>query len=233
MSDENEKLGPLLDSYAQVLRAQVDMDFTETCDRDRKNLQTLLVDRPDIGHRTIVYLIDALQDAAEKRMSAKYSYRIDPPVAAFHTITEDYEFRDAQLVPVVEEAAEPNVISLEEARRRAAVANMLIVECEAADALKDAFKESLTPDKTGPRADPRPVWHSRHGWMTHPLNQVQTLAESVESGDITRAQAAEMMGRDIDEVDAENARDRTRQLLNSVSFADFVDEAYSEVDHEL
>lgn len=63
-------LETLLDSYGKVLRAQVDMDLSKTSDRDWRNLQTLLAERPDIGDRTISYLSNALQDAAEKRMSS-------------------------------------------------------------------------------------------------------------------------------------------------------------------
>ncbi|OHV83671.1 hypothetical protein [Rhizobium sp. LCM 4573] len=73
---EEASLATLLDSYGKVLRAQVDMDLSKTCDRDWRNLQTLLVERPEIGERTISYLVNALQDAAEKRMS-KYCERSD------------------------------------------------------------------------------------------------------------------------------------------------------------
>jgi hypothetical protein len=61
-------LETLLRSYGKVLRAQVDMDLSKTSDRDWRNLQTLLAERSDIGDRTISYLSNALQDAAEKRM---------------------------------------------------------------------------------------------------------------------------------------------------------------------
>jgi hypothetical protein len=113
-------------------------------------------------------------------------------------------------------------ITEQEAKRRTAVAKMLIAETELAFLLSDG--DGCLAEPTGPRADPRPVWHSKHGWLTHLMKQVQTLAEAVEAGDITRGQAAAVMGRDIDEVDTDNERDTARQLTNSVSFANFIDE---------
>lgn len=76
---EESDLSSLLDSYANVLLAQVAMDFSKTCDRDWKNLQTLLVEKPEIGERTISYLINALQDAAEKRMTSRAEHNARSP----------------------------------------------------------------------------------------------------------------------------------------------------------
>lgn len=66
-----EEIGTLLDSYVKVLRTHATMDFSQSCDRDWNNLQTLLVENPEFAERTISYLVNALQDAAEKRMKSR------------------------------------------------------------------------------------------------------------------------------------------------------------------
>lgn len=91
-----------------------------------------------------------------------------------------------------------------EAKRRTAIANMIIAECEAVERVNsDKAPTENTPE-------PRGAWHRTHGWL-HPVEHLKNAAADVEAGEITREDVADALGVDLAEVDAENARDRVRQ----------------------
>ena len=56
----------------------------------------------------------------------------------------------------------PEEITIEEARRRAAAAHMIIAECEASAALNEG---KLADEGQRPTA----VWHCTHGYIHHPV----------------------------------------------------------------
>jgi len=91
-----------------------------------------------------------------------------------------------------------------EAKRRTAVAKMIIAEIEAAERVSSG----KAPTENTP--EPRGAWHRTHGWL-HPVEHLKNAAADVEAGEITREEVAAAVGIDLDEVDAENARDRARQ----------------------
>ncbi len=57
------------------------------------------------------------------------------------------------------------------------------------------------------------VWHHKRGWI-RPVDEIRKAAAAVESGKITREDAAHAIGVDLAEVDAENARDQDRLKVN-------------------
>ncbi|MFT4163391.1 hypothetical protein [Shinella sp.] len=201
---EETNLGTLLDSYAKVLRTHADMDFSQSCDRDWKNLQTLLVERPEICERTISYLINALQDAAEKRMTSRAEHnarspRIDTSVikAVDHDGEVDFHYVVVdKLVPVIKD---------------------FICGLEGAD-LHDAVwhrERGWLPKTRSPILEEVEAFNKavNVSWgLPH-------RRAAVFGGDI------EIVDVDLVEVDAENARDRARlsAFLNCVLAEPWVD----------
>ena len=93
-----------------------------------------------------------------------------------------------------------------EAKRRTAVANMIIAEIDAAERV--ASGKAPTENTPAPRAGS--AWHHKHGCL-HPRKDMETAKSAVEAGDLTREEVADALGVDLAAVDAENARDRARQ----------------------
>lgn len=93
-----------------------------------------------------------------------------------------------------------------EAKRRTAVAKMIISEIQVGEALHEG---SIGPYLGGYPGEGM-VWHHKHGWL-HPTKYLEAAKADVEAGDLTREDVAAVLGVDLAEVDAENARDRARQ----------------------
>ena len=117
------------------------------------------------------------------------------------------------------EEKEVEEITEKEAKHRLAVAKTIIAEHQVAEVIGD---HGFLEPTIGPRADPRPIWHSRHGWLraveqaraqASPLEEVAKLSVLVKDKLRSRAAALAAMGRDIEEVDAENAIDRARATV--------------------
>ncbi|MDH2091479.1 hypothetical protein N5K21_22365 [Rhizobium pusense] len=92
-----------------------------------------------------------------------------------------------------------------EAKRRTAVAKMIIAEIDAAE----LAASGNTPIGNAPAPRAGSGWHHQHGWL-HPKKAMEAAAAAVEAGETTREEAADALGVDLAEVDAENARDRAR-----------------------
>lgn len=87
-------------------------------------------------------------------------------------------------------------LTLEEAKRRKAIAEMLLAE--------------FAVDRQINQRAPEAAWHHQLGWL-HPAKSIEAAKAAVEAGDTTREKVADTLGADLGEVDAENARDRARQ----------------------
>ena len=96
-----------------------------------------------------------------------------------------------------------------EAKRRTAVAKMIISEIQVGEALHDG---SIGPYLGGYPGEGM-VWHHKHGWL-HPKKYMEAAKADVEAGDLTREEVAYALGFDIAEVDAQIAsiRDRLDRL---------------------
>ncbi|MEY9831088.1 hypothetical protein ABIA25_002903 [Sinorhizobium fredii] len=90
-------------------------------------------------------------------------------------------------------------LTLEEANRRKAVAEMLLAE--------------FAVDRQINERSPEAAWHRTHGWL-HPLRHLEEAAAAVAAGETTREAVAEEMGVDLEQVDAENAHDQERLRVN-------------------
>jgi len=97
-------------------------------------------------------------------------------------------------------------MTLAEAKRRKAIAEMTIAEIQVGEALHSG---SIGPFLGGYPAEGM-VWHHNHGWL-HPRKYIEAAKADIEAGETTRAEVADALGVDLAEVDAENARDRARQ----------------------
>lgn len=96
-------------------------------------------------------------------------------------------------------------ISEAEAKRRTAVAKMIISEIRVGEALHEG---SIGPYLGGYPGEGM-VWHHKHGWL-QPTKYLKNAAADVEAGEITREDVAADVGVDLAELDVENARDRVR-----------------------
>lgn len=101
-------------------------------------------------------------------------------------------------------------MTLAEAERRKAVAEMIIAEIQVGEALQDA---SIGPYLGGYPGEGM-VWHHKYGWL-HPTKYLEVVKTDVEAGEITREEVAAALGVDLAEVDAENARDEARLPVTS------------------
>ena len=105
-----------------------------------------------------------------------------------------------------EETAADVQITEAGAKRRLAVAKMILSEIQVGEALHSG---SIGPFLGGYPAEGM-VWHHNHGWLL-PRKYIEAAKADVEAGDLTREEVADALGIDVAELDAENARDRARQ----------------------
>lgn len=106
-------------------------------------------------------------------------------------------------------------MTLAEAKRRKAIAEMIIAEIQVGEALHSG---SIGPFLGGYPAEGM-VWHHNHGWL-HPRKYIEAAKADIEAGETTREEVADALGIDVAEVDAENARDRARIQLGDAIFYD-------------
>ncbi|WP_428427302.1 hypothetical protein [Pararhizobium sp.] len=222
MSENFETIGELFNSYSRVMRGNASKNYDWVTDRDFKNVHKLLVAFPNIGLDAITYLEGALKAADEMRELAKQNVF----VSSFVTLPAGYDIQSVDGEVVVTTNAgvdDQDIISVEEARRRTIVANMFLTELDVASRLTedDGRIDAVI-------AKPTPVWHHVHGWI-HSAAAVEQPDETtpnieltpffaslskafsgIRQGSPSRQRVTADFGVDVDEVDAENERDRAR-----------------------
>lgn len=84
-----------------------------------------------------------------------------------------------------------------EAKRRTAIAKMIIAEIQVGEALHSG---SIGPFLGGYPAEGM-IWHHNHGWL-HPKKYIEAAQADIEAGEITREEVADALGIDVAELDA-------------------------------